>query len=456
MGTFDHIPLQQVRQTPGSDSVQADRLLTARDALDHPKPPVRSLYIHTPFCVHKCHYCDFYSIVDTQDRQEAFCERLTRELRALAPHTGGLPLHTVFVGGGTPSLLGPERWSLLLDAMASMFDLSLMRAVPETLRQSADTSFQAPIPIGEFTVECNPESATPDLMAVLASGGVNRVSVGAQSFNPTHLKTLERWHNPGNVFRAIEAAKASGIVRQSLDLIYAIPGQSLAEWESDLTIGLSASTTHISCYNLTYEPNTAMTARLHAGQFTPIDEELEIQMFELTHQMLESNGLKRYEVSNYAVPEHECRHNMAYWRQEQWLAAGPSASGHVFASHDPLEGGFRWKQTPRLGDYLAGGPLTDEPWHSPLADLERPDPARAIRERLMTGLRLAEGIDRVAILSGAERASPGSNDRLLARAKPYLDRGLLTEIHGQWKLSDEAMLRADGIAADLMRAVGSG
>src|SRR5690606_635826 len=144
------------------------------------------LYIHVPFCFHKCHYCDFYSIVDTRDRQEAFVTRLERELNALTPYAGA-PLQTIFVGGGTPSLLRTDLWVRLLGALNRAFDLSAIMAGA-----------------GEFTVECNPETVTPGLMHTLAAGGVNRVSVGAQSFNPTHLKTLERWHDPENVGRSEE------------------------------------------------------------------------------------------------------------------------------------------------------------------------------------------------------------------------------------------------------------
>jgi len=244
--------------------------------------PVRSLYIHVPFCFHKCHYCDFYSLVDTRDRQGPFVERLIRELTALAPWAGGQPLRTIFVGGGTPSLLRVELWERLLAALRERFDLSGMH----------------PDGPGEFTVECNPETVTPELMATLAAGGVNRVSVGAQSFDERHLKTLERWHNPENVGRAIELARAAGVPRQSVDLIFGIPGQTLEEWASDLGRALALGTTHLSCYNLTYEAGTAMTARLKRGEFSPADEDVEVAMYAHTLECLRGAGIDRYEVSN--------------------------------------------------------------------------------------------------------------------------------------------------------------
>lgn len=438
MAVPHHITILPTRQT-GSTPER----LTAGAALSRPHPPVRSLYIHTPFCVHKCHYCDFYSIVDTHGRQQAFVDRLIQELTALAPHAAGMPLRTVFVGGGTPSLLAVELWERLLVVLGKLFDLSEIRSSPNSDR-TGDAG-------AEFTVECNPESASPELMAVLRAGGVNRVSVGAQSFHLAHLKTLERWHNPDNVARAIEAARGAGIPRQSIDLIYAIPGQTLAEWDSDLRTALSIGTTHLSCYNLTYEPATAMTARLARGEFTPTDEDLEAELFEHTARTLAAAGLPRYEVSNFARPGDESLHNLAYWRQEQWLAAGPSASGHVFDGDDPYAGGHRWKNVPRLGDYL------ESSGYSTVIDYEAPDAARALRERIMMGLRLAAGLDGGAILAAAGRFDPSAPSRLARVVERQAERGMLRVEGGAgaevWVLTDAGYLIADGIAAELMGSI---
>jgi oxygen-independent coproporphyrinogen III oxidase len=394
--------------------------------------PVRSLYIHIPFCFHKCHYCDFYSLADTRDRQPIFADRLTRELAALAPWARA-PLRTIFAGGGTPSLLRIDLWRRLLEDLHRLFDLS--------------------DPGLEFTVECNPETITRELMDVLAAGRVNRVSIGAQSFDLRHLKTLERWHDPDNVERAIALSRAAGIPRQSVDLIFGIPGQTLGEWEADLRRALALGTTHVSCYDLTYEPNTAMTTRLKRGEFEPAPEDLEVEMYEATLRLTRAAGLARYEVSNYATPGDECRHNLAYWRQEQWLAAGPSASGHV--------AGHRWKNAPRLDDYLT----TDDGGFAPISDHEPPDPARALRERIMTGLRLAEGLDTGAILADLETRSPphpltpspahSPSARVLRLIEVHTRRGHLTSTSGRWRLTDTGFLLADGIAADLMAAIGN-
>lgn len=436
--TTQHIPLGLAKQHGGP--VGADGLpLRASQGLGEPAshPPIRSLYIHTPFCVHKCHYCDFYSFVDNRDQQAAFVDRLIGELRALAPHARGQPLRTIFVGGGTPSLLRLELWERVLAEVNGLFDLSDIRRA-----RAGDEP--------EFTVECNPESASPELMGLLRAGGVNRVSIGAQSFNPRHLKTLERWHQPENVAKAINAARAAGISRQSVDLIFAIPGQTVAEWGDDLSQAVALGTTHLSCYNLTYEPNTAMTHRLSRGEFEPVDDETETSMFELTVQRLRGAGLERYEVSNFARPGHESRHNIAYWLQEQWLAAGPSASGHALAGPTMRSGSHRWKNVPRLGDYLASGD-----GFSPITDHEGPDPARLLRERIMMGLRLASGLDAAELLADCHAVSSGSVARLCTHAARVQERGHMTirGDHARWVLTDSGFMIADAIASDLMRCI---
>ncbi len=459
------------------------------------REPVRSLYIHTPFCVHKCHYCDFYSFVDKKDQQAAFADRLIAELRAISVHAAG-PLRTIFVGGGTPSLMRVELWERVLTAIAEVFDLSeIRRGADNAIAVSrADGSQGVPgtpdassgllrdcAPEAEFTVECNPESTSAELLAMLRAYGVGRVSVGAQSFDTRHLKTLERWHDPANVQRAIELARAAGIGRQSIDLIYGVPGQTLAEWSRDLEIALALKTTHLSCYNLTYEATTAMTARLNAGEFVAVDDDVEADMFELTGTMLASAGLRRYEVSNYAMPGHESRHNLAYWWQEQWLAAGPSASGHVYAgasessSQDRGAGslvrpawdrratinaesagpfsraGHRWKNRPALAQYLD----FNDHGYAPITGHEPPDAKRAVRERLMTEIRLRDGVEIESVIR-AVTASAGADSAMALRRKldEFAGDGLVQVRDGRAMVTERGWLVADFVAKRLMDAVG--
>ncbi len=395
--------------------------------------PAGALYIHVPFCFHKCHYCDFYSFVDAQDRQADFVEALCLEIgtlgkaNAAASGIPGTPLTSIFVGGGTPSLLRPELWGGLLEHLAATFTFA---------------------PDLEFTVECNPETVTGALMGVLAAGGVNRISVGAQSFSPAHLTTLERHHDPRNVERALELALDAGIRRLSVDLIFGIPGQTLAEWTSDLGRALrlaNGAIEHISCYALTYEPGTAMTVRVQRGDIEPIDQDLEADMFEATVGLLRAAGLQRYEISNFSREGAECRHNLAYWRQDDWLAAGPSASGHA--------SGYRWKNVPRLTDWMDGvlGRLDGKPGYSPVVDLEPPDPRRALAERLLMGLRLREGVSRIEVLE--ESRQWGRAGQLEAAAGLEVEQGHLQETHDRWSLTDRGILLADSVIGSLMQAI---
>lgn len=374
--------------------------------------PTASLYLHVPFCFHKCHYCDFYSIVDDRDRHAAFVERLIEELHATAPLFSGR-IETVFVGGGTPTLLSAELWRVLLG--------ELRRALTFA-------------PDCEFTVEANPETIAETrgeaLLDTLAAGGVNRISIGAQSFDGRHLKTLERWHDPANVARAAGRAHASGIANVNLDLIFGIPGQTLDEWRADLDAALSLGPTHLSCYALTYEPNTAMTKKLELGKIKRIDDEVEALMFEHTIETLTAAGFEHYEVSNFAKQGgYRCRHNLAYWQNSDWLALGPSASGHA--------GGVRWRNTPHLGRYLAsmGG--------APIQDVERLDPLASVGEQLMMRLRLLDGVPLRWIADHADTTR-------LEVINRFVEQGLLERTDTRVKLTRRGLLVADSVTGELL------
>jgi oxygen-independent coproporphyrinogen-3 oxidase len=392
--------------------------LDARQALAGTEPRFEGLYVHVPFCFHKCHYCDFYSFVDTEDRQEAFAHRLDAELEALAPLVRA-PLETVFVGGGTPTLLRPEVLGRVLHSIRSRMPL-------------ADGA--------EWTVEANPETVDARVAATLVDAGVNRVSLGAQSFDPAHLRTLERHHDPASVGRAVGALRAAGIGRISLDLIFGIPGQSLEGWASDLDHAVELGPDHLSCYGLTYEPNTAMTIRMGRGEFEPCDEALEARMLERADARLRAAGFERYEVSNWARVRggdrtaERCRHNMLYWRDRDWLAAGPSASGHG--------AGVRWKNVPRLGDWLASE------GSSPVVDVERGDADVRAGERLMMGLRLVDGIPAAEVEEILSMGARGPARRAVIGAA--VDRGQLRWIDGALAFTPGGMMVANDVLARLV------
>ncbi len=403
----------QGRPTPRRKDADAATLLA-----DRPRPRVDGLYIHVPFCFHKCLYCDFYSIVDSHDRQAAFVRRLIDEMHAWA-RLGPSPLRTIFIGGGTPTLLPVDRWANLLAALAEAFDLAALE---------------------EFTVEANPETVTGDLLATLTGGGVNRLSLGAQSFNPAHLRTLERRHAPDRVAKAVVLSRAAGIANVNLDLIYAIPNQTLSEWRDDLDTALAMGPTHLSCYALTYEPHTPLTIKAERGEVRRADENLEAAMFELTLDHLTEAGFEHYEVSNFARrcdlkssisnhPSHRCRHNLLYWRNANWLALGPGASGHL--------NGLRWKNAARLDDYLAsaGG--------APLADVEQLDERASIGEQLMMRLRLVDGVALGWIHESLDRERLETVERLV-------EQGLLERTATALRLTRRGLIVADAVVGELL------
>lgn len=365
---------------------------------------IAGLYLHVPFCFHKCHYCDFYSIVD-DDRHDQFVDRLISELTERCQQ---MPLQprTLFVGGGTPTLLDAALWSKLLAALASLDVLA---------------------EVVEFTVEANPETVTPHLAATLAAGGVNRVSIGSQTSDPSLLKTLERWHDPANVAQAAAHFRAAGITNINLDHIFAIPGQTMAMLDADLDRALAIDPDHLSYYGLTYEPNTAMTARLRAGQFTPMDEDLEKSMFEHIIARLKAAGYEHYEISNWSKPGQPCEHNLIYWRGENWLGIGPSAASHI--------DGERWKNAPHLGRYLEPASLP------PIIDRERLPGDEQAGERLMMRLRLREGVPAALWPTDARRA---------AETRQLIDLNLLERADTHIRLTDRGLMVADSVIGKLL------
>lgn len=396
------------------------------------------LYIHVPFCFHKCHYCDFYSIVDkpedsagdkSGDRQHVFTDALVRELRSYSDHFALRP-KTIFVGGGTPTLLRPQLWRQLL---AAMRDAGVLEQVEE------------------FTVEANPETVTPELMDVLVAGGVNRVSMGAQSFQPHLLKALERWHDPATVSKAARIVQNAGISNINLDLIFAIPSESMADLDSDLDTVLSINPTHLSCYSLIFEPHTPLTMKLKLGQVKPVDEDIEQAMFARVIQRLADAGFEHYEVSNWAkhdpatpLSPHDssltpqaspspfrCQHNMMYWQNKNWLGVGPSAASHIE--------GMRWKNLPHLGKYTAESP------QPPVQDEELLPLPRRVGEQLMLRLRLREGVP-LAWLT----ANLPADDERQAIIKELVDIAMLERTPTHLRLTERGLFVADSVIAKLL------
>jgi len=377
---------------------------------------VKAVYVHVPFCVHRCHYCDFFTIAGRDADRSRFTDRLIEEACCVIP---SLPegVETVFVGGGTPTHL-------------PVVDLERLLARLQTLFRNAGHT------IREWTVEANPDTVTTDVAAVLADAGVTRVSLGAQSFQPEALAALERHHNPSHVGVAMDRLRAAGIDDLSLDLIFAVPGQRdpQASWQADLEETLSLEPTHLSCYGLTYEPGTPLRRRLDTGRVTRVADELEAAMYEHARTTLGAAGFEQYEISNWARPGHRCGHNEYYWRNEGWWPLGPSASGHV--------AGTRWRNLPRLGAYLTAEGLP------PIDQVERLDEDGRWGEVLMLGLRLLEGVSEQQVAAACSTPERGALRRL-AIEQAVGDR-LLAWRAGRLMLTDRGLLLADGVIGALL------
>jgi putative oxygen-independent coproporphyrinogen III oxidase len=264
----------------------------------------RAAYVHVPFCAHHCGYCDFAVVAGQDHLIDLYLEALTEELARLdAPAA----VDTIFVGGGTPTHLSPRQLERLLTSISRWLSLR---------------------PEGEFSVESNPDGLTTEKIAVLADRGVNRVSLGVQSFQPEFLSRLERQHGPSHVGPAVERIRAR-ISNVSLDLIFAVPGQTPGEWDADLTAALALEPDHISTYGLTYEKGTPLWKRRERGEVRAVGEDDELAMYVGSMDRLSAAGFEQYEVSNFARPGRRCRHNETYWANEAYLGFGVGAARFV-------------------------------------------------------------------------------------------------------------------------------
>ena len=333
--------------------------------------PVPCLYVHVPFCAHKCEYCAFYSEVANASAVDRYVAALVRELERVA---NDLRPRTVFFGGGTPSLLSVRQWDLILQAMAR---LNLLGAT-------------------EWTIECNPATVSADKARLWRDAGVNRVSLGIQSFSDPLLKRLGRIHSRSEAFASFDLLRRAGFDNVNLDLMFGIPGQTLAIWQETLQEALALESEHLSSYEVTYEDDTPLFAQLQAGEFS-VDEDLLAAMFEELISSAETRGFDQYEISNFArhiatrqaqghagLPSQACQHNVNYWRGGAYHGLGPSA--HSFVR------GLRyknWANIPRYCALLEQGrrPLESE---DPLPPLARAGEIAGIGLRLKRGWRFAE------------------------------------------------------------------
>ena len=369
------------------------------------------IYVHIPFCKSKCAYCDFYSLPRGEGRMDAYCRRLAEHLEAAAPQASEHRVDTVYFGGGTPSLLGPDRLGRLLDAVLSAYDV--------------DGG-------AEITLEANPDSAgDPAALSALRSAGFNRVSLGMQSADDGELRQIGRVHTMDQVRRAVDAVRTAGFANLSLDLIYGLPRQTMDRWQANLETAAGLSPEHLSCYGLKVEEGTPLFRRRNEAEL-PGDEE-QADMYLYTVERLARLGYEQYEISNFARPGFASRHNRRYWALQEYLGFGPGAHSDF--------GGVRYGYARDLEAYLRS---TGEPPLSERQVLSRRDRAG---EYIMLGLRTAEGI--------SPRVLEDRYSRGFAPLAPFLERCrradyVLPLPDGSWRLTPRGFLLSNQIIVDLL------
>jgi oxygen-independent coproporphyrinogen-3 oxidase len=370
------------------------------------------LYVHVPFCASTCDFCAFYQVSPTGDSVDGFLKSVEAEARLV---DWDRPLTTVFWGGGTPGLL-------------SAADLGRLAGLVHQLPGASG--------LREWTVELAPASVTAERLQALRSAGVTRVSLGVQSFRPTLLDALGRAHSREQVYRAYERIRSAGFASVNLDLMFALPGQTAAEWDADIDEAVALAPDHLSTYCLTFEEDTALWVKLSQGRVR-LDPENEARMYERTWERLGAAGFAQYEVSNFSRPGHACLHNVNTWKMGEWAGLGPSAASQI--------AGWRGANVADLPEWSAqvarGERMT--------ADRTSLTPALLAEDALVFGLRMNAGVE----LAPLRRRSPDAPwDRVEALLARLADEGLAAREGSLVRLESKGRLLADAIASEIMVA----
>lgn len=367
------------------------------------------LYIHIPYCHHKCTYCGFYSVAGHRDT-EAYVDALCREL---AMRKSGSPLKTIYFGGGTPTLL----------------PLHQLQKIVETIRRCYDVS-----EVEEVTIEANPENLTPDYLRGLREMGFfNRLSIGIQSFNDGELRLLNRVHNSRQAVDAIVDASNCGFGNISVDLIMGLPGQDADGWKKNLDV-LSkvldiSMVKHLSCYELTVEKGSILERQIEMGRVALADDETLADQYDTFLEWCRDNGFEQYEVSNFCKPGYKSRHNSRYWNRTPYIGVG--AAAHSFDGNRR-----RWNMSD-VNSYIAGASKGEIPHEEEMLTA-----ADAYNEYVMTALRTVDGIDKSLV-------APENGEHLSRSVQRFVDEGFIAETTTHYRPTPKGLLQADGIAASL-------
>ena len=370
---------------------------------------MNSLYLHIPFCKSRCIYCDFYSTTLAKDLMAPYAKALEREMCLRKHDIPSSRVHSIYIGGGTPSLLPTEILADIFAAVSRHFTLS---------------------PDAEITIEANPDDITPDWLKGLSGTPINRISIGAQTFNDRLLKFLCRRHNAQQIADAVRLCKEAGITNISLDLIYGLPRQTMKDWQNDMKSALNLGITHLSAYALSYEEGTRLDAMLRGGLIQEADEELSRQMYDHLLSATKRAGFLHYEISNFALPGFHSRHNSSYWKSVPYLGLG--AGAHSYDGQRK-----RRANLPDIKAYIAAA--KDVPH-----EMEELSKESLYNEIIMTRLRTSSGIPLCEL-------SPEDRQYCLSMAAPHLVHRLLSIQNEHLCLTKEGIFSSNDIISDLMK-----
>lgn len=374
--------------------------------------PALGLYVHIPFCKAKCAYCDFYSLAHSEEKMDAYTAALVRHLEEVAPRAAGMQVDTVYFGGGTPSYLGVSRLTRLLQTVLRRYDVARG---------------------AEITLETNPDSAGDwRELRKLRRAGFNRLSLGVQSTDDALLRRIGRVHTYEQVQQAVTAARKAKIENLSLDLIYGLPDQTMEDWQRTLADAVALGPEHLSCYGLKVEEGTPLWQQRQ--QLTLPDDDAQADMYLYTVAALEEAGYRQYEISNFAKPGRESRHNLKYWSMEEYAGFGPGAHSDF--------GGVRYGYVRDLDGYIAGRLV--------LSESEGESTLARDYEYVMLSLRTAAGIDRRTFENRYRQRFEPMEELFLQ----YEGAGLAVRTEGGWRLTPKGFLVSNSIIAALQEALG--
>ena len=367
------------------------------------------IYIHIPFCKQACHYCNFH-FSTSMNHKNGFLDALLKEISLQAGYLEEHEVQTIYFGGGTPSLLNGEELGSVLTAIYNRFNIA---------------------PGAEITFETNPDDITSEKLMEWKSRGINRLSIGVQSFYDEDLRWMNRAHDAGQAQNSIGLSQSAGFENITIDLIYGTPGLTDQKWKSNVEQAISLGIPHLSCYALTVEPSTALEKMIALKKSPPVNTDDQARQFGLLMDYLGEAGYEHYEISNFALPGKRSRHNSSYWQRQPYLGLGPSA--HSFKGNTR-----QWNVSNNIL-YINSLSNNEVPF-----EFEMLTPVQEMNEIIMTSLRTSEGLDLPALL---DRFGSSAVAEVIKSARPYLDRNLVIEKNDHLILSKEGKLFADGIAA---------